>query len=68
MYALSPRLLRELRDLFSGKIASRYIWLSALSEGLTVLGFYLASIAYGLFYQVRAVSTRGGAVALAGVL
>ena len=25
--------------------------LSAISEGLTILGFYLASIAYGLFYQ-----------------
>ena len=30
----------------------RFIGLSAISEGLTILGFYLASIAYGLFYQV----------------
>lgn len=31
--------------------ACRYIALSGISEGLTILGFYLASIAYGLFYQ-----------------
>ena len=31
--------------------APRYIALSGLSEGLTIVGFYLASIAYGLFYQ-----------------
>lgn len=32
---------------------NKYLILSALSEGLTIVGFYLASIAYGLFYQVR---------------
>jgi len=55
MYSSSPRLYGQLKDLFSGRIAPRYISLSALSEGLTVLGFYLASIAYGLFYQAGVV-------------
>jgi len=55
MYALSPRLWAELRGLFEGAIALKYITLSALSEGLTVVGFYLASIAYGLFYQAGVV-------------
>ena len=52
MYALSPRLNAGLRDLLSGRISNKYIALSAFSEGLTIVGFYLASIAYGLFYQV----------------
>uniref|UniRef100_A0A7S0LHD8 EamA domain-containing protein n=1 Tax=Coccolithus braarudii TaxID=221442 RepID=A0A7S0LHD8_9EUKA len=51
MYTFSPKLNAQLRELFSGRIPTRYILLSAISEGLTVLGFYLASIAYGLFYQ-----------------
>ncbi len=51
MYTLSPRLNAQLRDLLSGRIRGKYIALSAISEGLTVAGFYLASIAYGLFYQ-----------------
>jgi len=51
MFTFFPKLNSELRDLFSGRVPTRFIWLSALSEGLTVLGFYLASIAYGLFYQ-----------------
>lgn len=51
MYALSPKLNAQLRDLFSGRISHKFIGLSAISEGLTILGFYLASIAYGLFYQ-----------------
>mmetsp|Transcript_9022 Transcript_9022/g.21239 ORF Transcript_9022/g.21239 Transcript_9022/m.21239 type:complete len:149 (-) Transcript_9022:16-462(-) len=33
----------------------KYIGLSAISEGLTILGFYLASIAYGLFSQAAIV-------------
>jgi len=51
MYLFSPKLYAQLCDLFAGRIRTRYITLSAVSEGLTVLGFYLASIAYGLFYQ-----------------
>jgi len=51
MYALSPKLNMQLRDLFAGRIRIKFITLSAFSEGLTVIGFYLASIAYGLFYQ-----------------
>ena len=51
MYALSPRLNAGLRDLLSGRISNKYVALSAFSEGLTIVGFYLASIAYGLFYQ-----------------
>ena len=47
MYALSPRLNEQLSALFSGAVASKYVILSAISEGLTILGFYLASIAYG---------------------
>ena len=53
MYLLSPKLYGELRDLLSGRVALKYIGLSAISEGLTILGFYLASIAYGLFSQVN---------------
>ena len=53
MYILSPTLNAELRELVSGRVASRFIWLSTFSEALTILGFYLSSIAYGLFYQVR---------------
>ena len=52
MYLLSPKLYTQLRDLLSGRVATKYIGLSAISEGLTILGFYLASIAYGLFSQV----------------
>jgi len=55
MYAFSPRLNAQLRDLTSGRVAPRYISLSAVSEALTVVGFYLASIAYGLFYQAGVV-------------
>lgn len=51
MYYCSPTLWAELRDLVSGKIDNKYIALSGISEGLTIVGFYLASIAYGLFYQ-----------------
>lgn len=51
MYSCSAALNAELRDLLSGSISSKYVALSAISEGLTILGFYLASIAYGLFYQ-----------------
>mmetsp|Transcript_12533 Transcript_12533/g.21018 ORF Transcript_12533/g.21018 Transcript_12533/m.21018 type:complete len:473 (-) Transcript_12533:244-1662(-) len=51
MYSVSPKLNTQLRELFSGRISTKFITLSALSEGLTVVGFYLASIAYGLFYQ-----------------
>lgn len=51
MYYCSPTLYAELRDLLSGKIDRKYVALSAISEGLTIVGFYLASIAYGLFYQ-----------------
>lgn len=54
MYFGSAQLYAELRELLSGKISRKYIGLSAISEGLTIVGFYLASIAYGLFYQVRA--------------
>jgi hypothetical protein len=31
------------------------VLLSAVSEALTIVGFYLASIAYGLFYQAGVV-------------
>ena len=55
MYLLSPKLYGELRDLLSGRVALKYIGLSAISEGLTILGFYLASIAYGLFSQAAIV-------------
>jgi hypothetical protein len=55
MYLLSPKLYTELRDLLSGRVAMKYIGLSAISEGLTILGFYLASIAYGLFSQAAIV-------------
>ena len=51
VYTCSPSLNAELRDLLSGRINKKYIALSGLSEGLTIVGFYLASIAYGLFYQ-----------------
>ena len=51
MYYFSPTLWAELRDLLSGKIDRKYVALSGISEGLTIIGFYLASIAYGLFYQ-----------------
>lgn len=51
MYYFSPTLWAELRDLLSGKIDRKYVALSGISEGLTIVGFYLASIAYGLFYQ-----------------
>ena len=51
MYYCSPTLWEELKGLLSGKIDNKYVALSALSEGLTIVGFYLASIAYGLFYQ-----------------
>ena len=52
---LSPRLYTQLRELLSGRVAFKYIGLSAVSEGLTILGFYLASIAYGLFSQAAIV-------------
>ena len=55
MYLLSPKLYTQLRDLLSGRVAMKYIGLSAVSEGLTILGFYLASIAYGLFSQAAIV-------------
>ena len=55
LYWCSPTLYAELRDLFSGKIDRKYIALSGVSEGLTIVGFYLASIAYGLFYQAGVV-------------
>lgn len=55
MYLLSPKLYTQLRDLLSGRVATKYIGLSAISEGLTIMGFYLASIAYGLFSQVAIV-------------
>ena len=55
MYVLSPRLYTQLRELLSGRVAFKYIGLSAVSEGLTILGFYLASIAYGLFSQAAIV-------------
>ena len=51
IYSVSPSLSQELRELLSGQIESKYVALSAISEGLTIVGFYLASIAYGLFYQ-----------------
>ena len=51
MYTLKPSLARELRGLVSGRVDNKYIALSTISEGLTIIGFYLASIAYGLFYQ-----------------
>jgi len=51
MYLCSPTLYAELRDLLSGRIGNKFVVLSAISEGLTIVGFYLASIAYGLFYQ-----------------
>ncbi len=55
LYLFTPSLNAELRELLSGKIGSKYVLLSAISEGLTILGFYLASIAYGLFYQAGVV-------------
>ena len=51
MYTLKPSLNSELRGLVSGRVDNKYIALSTISEGLTIVGFYLASIAYGLFYQ-----------------
>lgn len=51
IYLASPSLYNELKELLSGHIENKYVALSALSEGLTIVGFYLASIAYGLFYQ-----------------
>mmetsp|Transcript_85709 Transcript_85709/g.171183 ORF Transcript_85709/g.171183 Transcript_85709/m.171183 type:complete len:251 (-) Transcript_85709:160-912(-) len=51
MFVCSPTLYAELLDLFSGRIGTKFVFLSAISEGLTIVGFYLASIAYGLFYQ-----------------
>jgi len=51
MYSVSPSLKMELRDLCRGRVPNKYIALSGVSEGLTIVGFYLASIAYGLFYQ-----------------
>ena len=35
-YALSPRLYTQLRELLSGRVAIKYIGLSAVSEGLTL--------------------------------
>ena len=51
VFRFSPGLWEELVSLLSGRIAHKYVALSAISEGLTIVGFYLASIAYGLFYQ-----------------
>ena len=51
IYLSNRNLYGELRDLLSGVIEQKYVFLSAISEGLTIVGFYLASIAYGLFYQ-----------------
>ena len=51
IYSASPSLYSELRELLSGRIEKKYVALSAISESLTIVGFYLASIAYGLFYQ-----------------
>ena len=51
IYLSNRSLYDELRDLLSGTIENKYVALSALSESLTIVGFYLASIAYGLFYQ-----------------
>mmetsp|Transcript_175 Transcript_175/g.391 ORF Transcript_175/g.391 Transcript_175/m.391 type:complete len:192 (+) Transcript_175:951-1526(+) len=51
MYTVSPSLYMELRDLARGRVPNKYIALSSISEALTIVGFYLASIAYGLFYQ-----------------
>jgi len=51
LYLGNSSLYAELLDMFSGRVAHKYVYLSVISEGLTIVGFYLASIAYGLFYQ-----------------
>ena len=51
MYAFIPSLRRELGRLLSGRVAAKYVVLSCCSEGLALTGYYLVSIAFGLFFQ-----------------
>ena len=51
MYAFIPSLRRELGRLLSGRVGAKYVALSCCSEGLALTGYYLVSIAFGLFFQ-----------------
>lgn len=62
LFACVPYLRRQLYNLLTGQVRTRYIALSVLSEGLTIVGFYLASIAYGLFYQPSVVHAAEAAM------
>mmetsp|Transcript_3245 Transcript_3245/g.9364 ORF Transcript_3245/g.9364 Transcript_3245/m.9364 type:complete len:462 (+) Transcript_3245:97-1482(+) len=55
LFMCNARLFAQLQALLLGTVPLRFILLSLLSEGLTILGFYLASIAYSLFYQAAIV-------------
>ena len=50
-YAFIPSLRRELGRLLSGRVGAKYVVLSCCSEGLALTGYYLVSIAFGLFFQ-----------------
>lgn len=57
LFATNKRLTAQLHALLLGTVPARLIALSLVSEGLTILGYYLASIAYSLFYQAAVVHT-----------
>ena len=57
LFATSSRLSAQLQALLLGTVPARLIALSLVSEALTILGYYLASIAYSLFYQAAVVHT-----------
>lgn len=57
LFASSSRLTNQVRALLRGTVPAHLIRLSLLSEALTVMGYYLASIAYSLFYQAAVVHT-----------
>lgn len=57
LFATNKRLTAQLHALLVGAVPARLLALSLVSEGLTILGYYLASIAYSLFYQAAVVHT-----------
>ncbi|KAJ1617036.1 hypothetical protein T492DRAFT_917982 [Pavlovales sp. CCMP2436] len=57
LFACNKRLTAQLHALLLGTVPSKLLALSLVSETLTIVGYYLASIAYSLFYQAAVVHT-----------
>ena len=57
LYVCVPSLRRDFVSLCTGSVRARYLALSCMSEALSLGGYYLCALSYGMFHQAAVVHT-----------